>query len=96
MQSSLRSPASAVPLVVGNTKDLKLWVHDPINPSADVIFLPECWPGVLEGDMIRVTGIETGCDKGEDIWERDGFLFVVKREGDDAFRLAADTVNGYL
>ncbi|KAI5117310.1 hypothetical protein M0805_005538 [Coniferiporia weirii] len=85
VQSMLRSPVSASPLVVGNSKDLTLWVHNPSTTPVDVIFNPEFWPGVAEGDMVRV--VEVAGDKDDDdCWERDGFLFVVKRPGDDAIR----------
>ena len=87
MQSLLRSPVSASPLEVGNSKDLTLWVHDisPSGPTADVIFNLEAWPGVAEGDMLRVT--EAGGEEdGDARFERDGFLFIVRRPGDDAGR----------
>lgn len=87
LQSMLRSPVSASPLEVGNFKDLTLWVHavSPSNPVEDVTFNLEFWPGVAEGDMIRVT--ETGGDgDGDARFERDGFLFVVKRPNDDSGR----------
>ena len=83
VQSSLRSPIQvASPLVVGNSKILKLWVHDQKEKLEDVEFNPEYWPGVCEGDMIRVTEV-TGEEEDGGLMERDGFLFVVKRPEDE-------------
>lgn len=75
VQSILRSPILE-PLVLGSSTELSLWVHDPKTPSADVIFNPEYWPGIAEGDYVRVTELN-GDEDGS--WEKDGFLFVVKR-----------------
>jgi hypothetical protein len=61
-----------LPLEFGDTKVLNLWVHDP-KESPSVIFNHSWWPGVGEGDMLRVTaaGIEgtSSC-----------FLFIVSRD----------------
>ncbi len=40
---------------------------------------PDCWPGALDGDIIRVTAVS---DDDPDLdrdgrWEKDGFLFIV-------------------
>lgn len=90
VQSSLRSPISATPLTVGNAKDLTLWVHEQAN---DVVFNPDCWPGVAEDDMIRVTELDD--EENDDMvhmdgrpWEKQGFLFMVKRHGEEAARHA--------
>ena len=89
LQSTLRSPISATPLTVGNSKDLTLWVQDQVS---DVVFNPECWPGVAEGDMIRVTELVEG-EVGEEVngvpWERHGFLFIVKLNGEESMRHSA-------
>ncbi|KAH8117101.1 hypothetical protein DFH11DRAFT_1840208 [Phellopilus nigrolimitatus] len=86
VQSMLRSPVLASPLIIGNSKDLTLWVHDPTTTPVDVIFNPEYWSGVAEGDMIRVTEV-VGDEEGNECWEKDGFLFVVKIPGEEAARL---------
>ena len=75
----LRSPNSATPLIVGNSKDLVLWVHDSSSTVADVIFNMEFWPGVAEDDMIRVTPV-SGEERGIEKLEKDGFLFTVRRD----------------
>ena len=89
LQSTLRSPISATPLSVGNSKDLTLWVQDQVS---DVVFNPECWPGVAEGDMIRVTELVED-EVGEEVngvpWERHGFLFIVKLNGEESMRHSA-------
>ena len=82
----LRSPIAIIPLEVGNSKDLTLWVHEvtPLNP-AEVIFNADSWPGVQEGDLIRVN--EASGEASDDVrFERDGFLFLVKKPSDEAGR----------
>ena len=80
VQSYLRSPPTpATPLALGDAQILSLWVHD-VSQGSDVLFNTECWPGVLKGDMIRVTAVPAD---GEELSlrEQDGFLFIV--QGDD-------------
>lgn len=82
----LRSPVLG-PLRVGSFTDLSLWVHDPKTTSTGVIFNPEYWPGIAEGDYVRVTEV-VGDEDGNVVWEkdgflRDGFLFMVKPPPDD-------------
>ncbi|KAL5532853.1 IML1 [Sanghuangporus sanghuang] len=81
IQSVLRSPILE-PLAVGSSTELTLWVHDSKTASADVIFNPEYWPGIAEGDYVRVTEVNGNDDDGS--WEKDGFLFKVKRSPEDA------------
>ena len=66
---SLSSPTS--PLRVGDSKLLNLWVHDTVH-SSSVIFNQACWPGVAEGDLLRV--------KAADASEDSGFLFMVPKD----------------
>lgn len=61
----------SVPLKFDDSRVLNSWVHDP-KESATVIFNQAYWPGVAEGDMLRVTG--THSDSGS------GFLFEVPRD----------------
>jgi hypothetical protein len=69
-QSILRSVPSS-PLKIGDTKVLNLWVHDT-KESGNVLFNQSWWPGVVEGDMLRVTSCNS--DGGS------GFLFVVPKD----------------
>jgi hypothetical protein len=66
------TPSSATvapPVKVGESKTLAAWVHDP-ERSAAVIFNHNWWPGINEGDLLRVT-----------LGNPDsGFLFFVPRE----------------
>ena len=64
------SPLTAAPSVkVGESKTLAAWVHDA-EKSAAVIFNHNWWPGINEGDLLRVT-----------LGNPDsGFLFFVPRE----------------
>ena len=66
----LRSPAPAAPLKVGDSKVFNSWVHDP-KESQSVIFNQSLWPGVVAGDMLRITG--SGA-------EDSGFLFIVPKD----------------
>lgn len=75
--------------------DLTLWVHDPKTSSTDVIFNPEYWPGIAEGDYIRVTEV-VGDEDGNVVWEKDGFLFVVKPPPDDTRLSSTLQVSMYL
>lgn len=72
--TSLLRPS--ITLQIGDTKTLNLWVHDA-KENQGVVFNHGCWPGVGEGDMIRVT--KTGEDP-----ETTGFLFIVPRDGGSA------------
>jgi DEP domain-containing protein 5 len=66
----LRSPVPIASLKVGDTKVFNSWVHDP-KESQSVIFNQSWWPGVVEGDMLCVSG--SGADDS-------GFLFNVPRD----------------
>lgn len=57
------------PLKLGDSKVLNTWVHDP-KESAKVIFNQSWWPGVAEGDLLRVTQSES----------TSGYLFVVPKD----------------
>jgi hypothetical protein len=59
-----------MPLKVGDSKVFNSWVHDP-KESQLVIFNQAWWPGVAEGDMLRVSG--SGVDDS-------GFLFIVPKD----------------
>jgi len=59
------------PLRVGDTKVFNLWVDDT-KESVSVLFNQTWWPGVLEGDMLRVTGLNSDF--------KSGFLFVVPKD----------------
>ena len=78
----LRSPVLE-PLAIGSSTELSLWVHDPKTTTVDVIFNPEYWPGIAEGDYVRVTEV-SGVEESNSSWEKDGFLFVVKWPPDEA------------
>lgn len=66
--SIFKSPA--LPLRVGDTTTLSVWVSDaPILP---VILNHDCWAGVAEGDMIEVTTPFQS--------DRPGFLFTVQSD----------------
>lgn len=81
--SVLRSPAPAPPppLKVGDSKVFNSWVHEPKESQA-VIFNQSWWPGVVEGDMLRVTG-NTGTGTAADaekVLDDGGFLFIVPKD----------------
>ncbi|EJD02181.1 uncharacterized protein FOMMEDRAFT_20964 [Fomitiporia mediterranea MF3/22] len=78
VQSLLRSPVLE-PLAIGSSTELSLWVLDTKASSADVIFNPEFWPGIGEGDYVKVTTVNEDDDGHRSDWEKDGFLFMVKR-----------------
>jgi len=63
---------SVSPLKFGDYKILNSWVHDP-KESATVIFNQSWWPGVTEGDILRITG--TNSDDPSS-----GFLFTVPKD----------------
>lgn len=70
-QSLARMPPStaSVPLKLGDSKVLNTWVHDP-KESPKVILNRSWWPGVAEGDLLRVTQSE----------DTSGYLFTVPRD----------------
>lgn len=74
--SLLRPPITPLALKIGDSKTLNLWVHDA-KENQGVVFNHSCWPGVGEGDMIRVTR------SGEDA-ETTGFLFIVPKDDGSA------------
>ncbi|KAG8217784.1 hypothetical protein J3R82DRAFT_5946 [Butyriboletus roseoflavus] len=82
-QSLARMPPSTagVPLKLGDSKVLNTWVHDP-KESPKVILNRSWWPGVAEGDLLRVTQSE----------DTSGYLFTVpKDEGCPKPTLQANT-----
>ncbi|KAF5323868.1 hypothetical protein D9611_008253 [Ephemerocybe angulata] len=62
-------PPPPPPLIVGSSKVLNAWVHE-IKDSPNVIINHAHWPGVVEGDLLRMTTAD----------EREGFLFFVPRD----------------
>jgi hypothetical protein len=68
----LRNPPPS-PLRVGDFKVLNLWVHDT-KESIDVLFNQAWWPGVTEGDVLRVSG------SSSDDPSSSGFLFIVPKD----------------
>lgn len=70
-QSLARMPPSTanVPLKLGDSKVLNTWVHDP-KESPKVILNQSWWPGVAEGDLLRVT--QSG--------DTSGYLFTVPKD----------------
>lgn len=68
----MQAPTSSTPgapLKLGDSKVLNTWVHDP-KESSKVIFNQSWWPGVAEGDLLRVTQSETAS----------GYLFIVPKD----------------
>ncbi|KAJ8522922.1 hypothetical protein ONZ45_g618 [Pleurotus djamor] len=61
-----------MPLQVGDYVTLNAWVHDPSKESTSIIFNQSYWPGVMEGDMLRITGGNEDSDSG--------VLFVVPKD----------------
>ncbi|KAH7889491.1 hypothetical protein F5I97DRAFT_1800751 [Phlebopus sp. FC_14] len=70
-QSILRNHPST-PLKRGDSKIFNSWVHDP-KESAKVIFNQSWWPGVAEGDMLRVSRTQSEDDTC-------GYLFMVPKD----------------
>lgn len=70
-QSLARMPPSTpgVPLKLGDSKVLNTWVHDP-KESPKVILNHSWWPGVAEGDLLRVT--QSG--------DTSGYLFTAPKD----------------
>jgi hypothetical protein len=71
--SIYRNPPTVLPLKVDDCVVLCSWVHD-LRDSASVLFNQSWWPGVAEGDMLRVTP----CN--DDRPSSSGFLFVVPKD----------------
>lgn len=69
-QSNLRPLPPPIRLKDGDFKVLNSWVHDDIRESANVILNQALWPGVAEGDVLRVVSSDA-----ED--RESGFLFIV-------------------
>ncbi|KAG6334521.1 hypothetical protein ID866_4574 [Astraeus odoratus] len=63
------SPPAALKL--GDFKVLNSWVHDP-KESPKAIFNQSWWPGVVEGDVLRVTALQSA--------ESSGYLFTVPKD----------------
>ena len=70
-QSSFRSVPVTPPLKVGDSKVLNAWVHD-VKDSPQVVFNQSWWPGVSEGDVLRVC-----CDPEQ---PDASFLFIVPKD----------------
>jgi hypothetical protein len=62
------------PLRVGDCKILSSRVHDAKDTPA-VIFNHACWPGVVEGDLLRAT-----LTSGDEEQPNSGFLFVLPKD----------------
>ncbi|KAF7986603.1 hypothetical protein HWV62_26386 [Athelia sp. TMB] len=77
--SVLRSPAPAPfpSLKIGDSKVLNSWVHETKESKA-VIFNQAWWPGVEEGDMLRVTASTEMKDEKQQ--DDGGFLFIVPKD----------------
>lgn len=74
-QSILRSvPPVITTLQVGDYKILNAWVHDNVKESNAILFNQSLWPGVVEGDMLRITASSEDSDPGA------GILFIVPRD----------------
>lgn len=73
-QSVLRAlpPPAPIPLKVGDSKTFNLWVHET-KDALGVLFNHSSWPGVAEGDLIRVNKL------GSENFE-ESFLFFVPKE----------------
>lgn len=62
-------PPPAPPLKYGSSKVLHAWVHE-VKDSPNITLNHGHWPGVAEGDLLRITTADT----------REGFLFNVSRD----------------
>ncbi|KAJ3568302.1 hypothetical protein NP233_g5802 [Leucocoprinus birnbaumii] len=73
-QSVLRALPTPLPtpLKVGDSRTLNLWVHEA-KDAPGVLFNHASWPGVAEGDLIRVNKI--GTESSDET-----FLFLVPKE----------------
>ncbi|KAI0075621.1 hypothetical protein K474DRAFT_1664070 [Panus rudis PR-1116 ss-1] len=77
-QSIFKNPPVSQPLKYGDTKVLTAWVHDP-KDSPNITLNQSWWPGVAEGDLLRLTP-QTDPSTG--------FLFkVTKDEGNNKHQL---------
>lgn len=61
-------------LQVGDYTILNAWVHDNVKESNAILFNQSLWPGVVEGDMLRITASNEDSDPGA------GILFIVPRD----------------
>ena len=82
MTSVLRSPTPASPALIGDYVDLSLWVHEHAANSPDVTLNPDYWPGINDGDVVRITELEDR-DEDEDDGKERGYLFTVRRPRED-------------
>ena len=64
--------SATVSLDFGDSKVLNAWVHD-VKDSPAVIFNHSWWPGVAEGDLLKV--LSSNADNPES-----AFLFLVPRD----------------
>jgi hypothetical protein len=75
-QSNLRTlpaiPSTIGPLKIGDSKVMNAWVHD-VKDSHSVIFNQAWWPGVTEGDCLRV--VSANAENPES-----AFLFMVPKD----------------
>lgn len=62
-----------IPLKLGDTKVLNAWVHDQ-KDQPSVIFNQTWWPGVAEGDLLRVSS------SAAQEPDEQSFLFLVPRD----------------
>ena len=69
---SSTAQSSTVSLDLGDSKVLNAWVHD-VKDSPAVIFNHSWWPGVAEGDLLKV--VSSNADNPES-----AFLFMVPRD----------------
>lgn len=60
------------PLKIGDTRILNAWVHD-VKDSPSVVFNHSWWPGVQEGDCLRVSSSNSENPEA-------AFLFTVPKE----------------
>ncbi|PPQ63384.1 hypothetical protein CVT24_005649 [Panaeolus cyanescens] len=71
--SNFRVLPTYIPLKIGDTKVLNAWVHDQ-KDQPSVIFNQTWWPGVAEGDLLRVSS-----SAAQDPDEQ-SFLFLVPKD----------------
>jgi len=73
-QSVLRTlPTPALePLQIGDSKTFSLWVHE-VKDAPGVLFNHSLWPGVAEGDLMKV--IKSGSQDSNG-----SFLFFIPKE----------------
>ncbi|KAF8972648.1 hypothetical protein BDZ97DRAFT_1901173 [Flammula alnicola] len=71
-QSNFRALPPVGPLAIGDSKVLNAWVHD-VKDTHSVIFNQSWWPGVAEGDCLRV--LSNNADNPEA-----AFLFTVPKD----------------